>query len=187
MSGKILVSSISAHVLIDSGATHSFASLKYVRTLKKPLDKLDMKYSVSLLSGELMNSDQILRACPVLVEVRELYADLVVLDMPDYEVILGMDWLSKYHTSIDCVKKVVTFRPPDEEEFLFVGTTKKLRTPIISAKKVRRLLNSGCIGYLASVVDTSLEQQLKPEDVLVVQNFLDVFPAIYQVYRQIER
>ena len=55
------------------------------------------------------------------------------------------------------------------------GTTKKLRTPIISAMKARRLLNSGCIGYLASVVDTSLEQQLKPEDVLVVPNFLDIF------------
>ena len=56
------------------------------------------------------------------------------------------------------------------------GTTKKLRTPIIFAMKVRRLLNSGCMGYLASVVDTSLEQQLKPEDVPVVHNFLDIFP-----------
>ena len=76
----------------------------------------------------------------------------------------------------NCVKKVVTFRPPDEEEFLFVGTTKKLRTPIISTIKARRLLNSGCMGYLASMVDTSLEQQLKPKDVPVVRNFLDIFP-----------
>ena len=55
------------------------------------------------------------------------------------------------------------------------GTTKKLRTPIISAMKARRLLNSRCMRYLASVIDTSLDQQLKPEDVSVVRNFLDIF------------
>ena len=77
--------------------------------------------------------------------------------MVDCEVILGMDWLSKYHTSIDCMKMIVTFQPPEEEEFLFIGTTKKLRTPVISAMKAKRLLDSSCVGYLESVVDTSLE------------------------------
>ena len=38
------------------------------------------------------------------------------------------------------------------------------------------MLDSGCVGYLASVVDTSLEQHSKPEDVPVVQEFLEVFP-----------
>ena len=42
--------------------------------------------------------------------------DLVVLDMFDYEVILGMDWLSKYYARIYCKKKIVIFRPPGEEE-----------------------------------------------------------------------
>ena len=176
VSGNILISSIPAYALIDSGATHSFASTKYVRRLGKPLDKLDVKYSISLPSGELMSSDQVLRGCTVFVDGRELFIDLVVLDMPDYEVILGMDWLSKYHATIDCQKKIVIFRPPEEEEFLFIGTTYKLRTPIISAMKARRLLDSGCIGYLASVVDTHVEQCLKPEDVPVVREFLEVFP-----------
>ena len=99
---------------------------------------------------------------PVLVYGRELFVDLVVLDMPDYKVILGMDWLLKYHATIDCKKKIAIFRPPKEEEFLFIGTTHKLRTLIISAMKAKRLLDSVCIGYLASVVDTHVEQCLKP-------------------------
>ena len=89
-----------------------------------------------------------------LVVGKELYVDFVVLDMPDYEVILKMDWLSKYYATIDCKKKIVKLRPPEEEEFLFIGTTHKLRTPIISVIKARRLLDSCCIGYLASVVGT---------------------------------
>ena len=69
----------------------------------------------------------------------------------------------------------VTFRPPEEEEFLFIGTTHKLSTTIASAMKARRLLDSGCIGYLASVVHTQVEQCLKPKNVPVVQEFLEVF------------
>ena len=62
-----------------------------MRRLGKPLDKLDVKYSISLPSGELMSSDQVLRGCTVFVGGRELFVDLVVLDMPDYEVILGLE------------------------------------------------------------------------------------------------
>ena len=73
------------------------------------------------------------------------------------------------------MKKIVAFQPPEEEEFLFISTTKKLRPPVISTMKAKRLLDSGYVGYLASVVDTSLEQHSKPEDVPVVQEFLEVF------------
>lgn len=41
--------------------------------------------------------------------------------------------------------------------------------------KARRLLESECMGYLASVVDTYKEQKLKPEEVSVVRDFLEVF------------
>ena len=112
-------------MLIDSGATHSFASLKSMRRLEKLFEQLDVKYSVSLPSWESMNSGQILHGCTILVDGRELYVDLIALDMIDYEVILIIDWLSKYYTSNDCMKKIVTFQPPEEEELLFIGITKK--------------------------------------------------------------
>ena len=102
--------------------------------------------------------------------------DLIVLDMVYYEVILGIDWMLKYHVSIDCMKKIVTLKPPEEEEFLFIGTTKKLRTLVISIMKAKRLLDICCVGYLASMVDRSLEQHSKLEDVPMVQEFLKVFP-----------
>ena len=41
--------------------------------------------------------------------------------------------------------------------------------------KAQRLLDKGCIGHLASVIDVSIERKLRPEDVPVVQDFLDVF------------
>ncbi|XP_062093931.1 uncharacterized protein LOC133799942 [Humulus lupulus] len=97
-------------------------------------------------------------------------------ELHDYEVILGMDWLSKYNATIDCRKKTMIFKPSKEDEFMFIGRTSKSCIPLISVMKARQLLESGCMGYLANVVDTYKEQKLKPEDVPVVRDFLEVFP-----------
>ena len=94
--------------------------------------------------------------------------DLIALDMVDYEVILRIIWLSNYHVSVDYVKKILTFKSLEEEEFLFISITKKLGTPVISAMKAKRLLDSGCVGYLASMVQTCLKQYSKPKDVPAV-------------------
>ena len=49
--------------------------------------------------------------CPVSICGRVLPANLVVLPMFSYDVILGMDWLAKYSAVIDCARKQVTLSP----------------------------------------------------------------------------
>lgn len=68
-----------------------------------------------------MQSSQIIHACPVQIDGRELFVDLVVLNMPDYKVILGMDWLTKYNACIDYRKKIVVFRPSRRRNFLVLA------------------------------------------------------------------
>ena len=68
-----------------------------------------------------MLSNYWLRAVPVVISERELSVDLVILDMIDYDVILGMDFLSKYEATIDCKARVVSFKSPREDKFMFVG------------------------------------------------------------------
>ncbi|KAL5540688.1 hypothetical protein UlMin_043340 [Ulmus minor] len=133
-------------------------------------------FSTTLPSGEVMISTCWLHAVPMIVDDRELFVNLIVLDMHDFDVILGMDWLSKYNATIDCRKRRVIFEPMGEEKFKFVGKPKKSGTPIISALKAKKMLSNGCVGYLAHVVDTTIDAILKPKDVQVVRNFLEVFP-----------
>ena len=80
-----------------------------------------------------MLSNYWLRAVPVVISERELCADLVMLDMTDYDVILGMDFLSKYGAMIDCKAKTVGFKPPGEEMFTFFGDRCSSRKMFISA------------------------------------------------------
>ena len=95
--------------------------------------------------------------------------------MYDYDIILGMDWQSKHYAKIDCKKKEVTFRPPQKESFTFKGEYKEKRMFVIFALKAVRLLNRGCEGYLASVVVETKKQRPKLEDILVVNEFPEVF------------
>ena len=56
---------------------------------------------MTLLSDEL-ETDIVFSSCRVLVEGRELLADLVLQDMIDLDVIVGMDWLAKHYATVDC-------------------------------------------------------------------------------------
>ncbi|KAL5773813.1 hypothetical protein ACOSQ2_013737 [Xanthoceras sorbifolium] len=46
-------------------------------------------------------------------------ADLIVLDIYDFDVILGMNWLSRHHAMVDCFRKEVTFIRSGESEVIF--------------------------------------------------------------------
>ena len=50
---------------------------------------------------------------------RVLLVDLIELMVFDFDVILGMDWLSENRASIDCNDKCVRFRPREGIEFIF--------------------------------------------------------------------
>ncbi|KAL5556669.1 hypothetical protein UlMin_038905 [Ulmus minor] len=87
-----------------------------------------------------------------------------------------MDFLSKYNATIECRHRRVVFRPTEGDEFSYVGEGGRSHKVIISSMRARKLLSSGCQGYLATVVDTTHEEKFKPEEIAVVREFPDVFP-----------
>ena len=121
-------------------------------------------------------STQWLRAIPVLVANRELYVDLIILNMYDYDVILGMDFLSKYNATIECRYRRVIFRPNENDEFSYTGEGRRSQKVTISSMRAQRMFLSGCQGFLVTVVDTTRVEKSGPEDIAVVRGFTDVFP-----------
>ena len=59
------------------------------------------------------------------------------------KLFLGMDWMSKYFAKIDCKRKMVTFHPPNSDQFVLMGTKYKIKFPLISAMKAKKLLEKG--------------------------------------------
>ncbi|KAL5562393.1 hypothetical protein UlMin_032140 [Ulmus minor] len=176
VAGQLSIAGISAYALIDSGATHSFVSPAFTERSDRMIDKIEGVFTTMLPSGAVMLSNKWLRDMPIIVDDRELNVNLVVLEMHDYDVILGMDWLSKYNAKIDCHKKRVSFEPTKGQKFAFQGEKKRSRTPFLSSLKAGKLLKQGCMGYLINMLDTTMKLTTQPEDVPIVKEFLDVFP-----------
>ena len=161
----ISIAHTSAYALIDSGASHSFVSTLFIKKLDLKPVKLEEMCVVSLPSGENLASRFSFKEVPVKVTGRELPVDLIVLEMVDYDVILGMDWLSKYNGTIFCRNKKVVFQPSEGKEFKYRGTSQGSKWPVVSAMVANRMLLKGCLGYLASVVDATKK---------VVTEFVDI-------------
>ena len=130
--------------------------------------------SVSTPLSDELETDIVFPSCLVLVEGRELLADLVLLDVIEFDVIVGMDWLAQHYAIIDCREKEVIFRTLNDEEFRFRGNKSSMPQNIISAITVTKMLRRGCQGYLAVVRDTKVDKG-SVENVPVVHEFLDVF------------
>ena len=125
VTGQLPFAQQDAYVLIDSGATHSFTSPKFAKKLGRGSDRIGRTFRTALPSGEILLSDYWIRHVPIIICGREMYVNLIVIDLYDYDVILGMDFLGKYNAVIDCPSRTVTFKPIGGEEFIFRGLTPK--------------------------------------------------------------
>ena len=54
------------------------------------------------------------KGCEVWIGERKLLVDLIELALNGYDIILGMDWLAKYHARLNCRTKKVEFHIPGE-------------------------------------------------------------------------
>ncbi|XP_070017426.1 uncharacterized protein [Nicotiana sylvestris] len=113
-------------------------------------------------------------ACQIWVEGRDTLASLIVLDMIDFDVLMGVDWLSSCYAIVDCHAKIVKFEIPNKPNFILRGNQVPETCKIVSFMKAQRLLKKGCLGVLAIVNDTRKET-VSIKNVPVVREF-DVFP-----------
>ena len=66
-------------------------------------------------------SDRVVRDSRVLIGGQEFPADLMALDMRDFDVVLSMDWLSRHRATLDYYKKEVKLHRPGKLEVKFRG------------------------------------------------------------------
>ncbi|XP_060212226.1 uncharacterized protein LOC132639846 [Lycium barbarum] len=101
-------------------------------------------------------------------------AGLIEMPFQDYDVIVGMDWLHRYHAVVDCRSMHVRFRAPSFSHIIVPGE-RSLTSNIISAVVTRKMVSQGCEAYLAHIFDTYLESP-RLKDIPIVCEFPDVFP-----------
>ena len=125
--------------------------------------------------GHSVKVNEVYKNCPLVIHDREFSIDLIALPFHEFDLILGMDWLSKHQAIIDCDKKIVVLKCLDQSEVIVHGIRSGPLSKIISAMQARRFLKKGCEAFLALVLD-SKRGQVKLEDIPMVKEFPVVFP-----------
>ena len=103
-----LLSHLWARVLFDYGASRSFITASIVRELGLEVETMEKSLYVSSPLGTKVSVDLICRGCKLEISGILLTMDLRVMDMSEFDVILGMDWLTAYQVVIHCERMRVT-------------------------------------------------------------------------------
>jgi hypothetical protein len=165
--------------LFDSGATHSFVSVVFVRLSRLVVRTLELGLAVTTLVGKTVVHKRVVCKCLISICGRVLPANLVVLPMFSYDIILRIDWLMRHLAIIDCILKQVTLTPWGEGKVTYVETRARSLPPMILAMQARKLIVGGDQAFLALIVASTKQARKNLEDIHVVCEYPDVFSLNY--------
>ncbi|GJU81405.1 putative reverse transcriptase domain-containing protein [Tanacetum coccineum] len=143
-----------ATLLFDSGADFSFISTNFAHLLNVRPSFVNLGYVIEVSDGKKVEVDRIICDCKLELGTSLFTIDLIPLGHRSFDVIVGMDWLSKHKVEIVCHKKVVSI-PLESGEILHVQGE---RTP----------------GIAKSLSNVKVYEP-KLSDISVVQDFVEVF------------
>nr|GEZ35129.1 putative reverse transcriptase domain-containing protein [Tanacetum cinerariifolium] len=191
VTGTFFLNNRYALILFDTGTDRSFISSAFGSLIDIIPTTLDHGYDVELADGRIIWVNTLIQGCTLNFLNHPFNIDLMPIKMGSFDIIIGMDWLVKYHVIIVCDEKLVPV-PFDDKILIFQGDRSnnryESRLNIISCTKTQRYFLKGCPIFLAHVTtkggeDKSKEKQLA--DVPIVQDFPEYLPGIPPT-RQVE-
>ena len=89
-------------MLFDSGASHSFIAASIMVGLGLEVEALEEALYVSSPLAIRAKIEMIYRDCELEISRILVTVELRIMDMSEFDVILGIDWLTTYRVVIDC-------------------------------------------------------------------------------------
>nr|GEW13769.1 hypothetical protein [Tanacetum cinerariifolium] len=142
VAGTFLLNNRYAYILFDTGADRSFVSTTFSSQIDIAPIALDHHYNVEIADGRIIGLNTIMRDCTLNFLNHPFNIDLLPVELGSFDVIIGMDWLSRYNAIIACAEKLV--RIPFGNEILTIceeGSNERneSRLNIISCSKAQEL------------------------------------------------
>ena len=116
-----LLSRLWARALFDSGASHSFIAASVVIELGLEVEALEEPLYVSSPLGIRARIGMVCCGYELDISGTLLTMDLRIMNMSEFDVILGMDWLTAYRVVIDCEHGTITAYTQDITRVVFQG------------------------------------------------------------------
>ncbi|GKF61628.1 putative reverse transcriptase domain-containing protein, partial [Tanacetum coccineum] len=172
MTGTFTLNNHYATTLFDSSTDYSFVSTTFIPLLGIEPSNLGFNYEIEIASGQLVEINKVIRGCKLEIEGHVFNIDLIPFGHGIFNMIIGMDWLSKHKAEIVCHGKVV-------------------RIPLQKGK-VLRVIGERPEEKMRHLMSAKAKEQ-KQEEIVMVRNFPEVFlddlsglPPIQEIKFRIE-
>ncbi|GJW93832.1 reverse transcriptase domain-containing protein [Tanacetum coccineum] len=100
VTGTFILNQHITRVLFGSGADKSFISISLSSMLNIPPITLDTTYDIEMSDGNLVGTNTVIQECTLILLNQPFEIDLMPIKLGSFDVVIGMDWLSKYHARI---------------------------------------------------------------------------------------
>ena len=133
IAGIFSLYNIEMHALSDPRSTHSYVCMEHVSDKVPAMEKLAYYMHVTSPLGHIVSVNSVYRNCPIVIQAREFLADLITLPFREFDLILGMDWLTKHRAIVDYGQKTVVLRCIDQSEVIIQGIRSNVMSNVILA------------------------------------------------------
>ena len=124
---------IEMRALIDHGSTHSYICIEHVFDRMPSVEQRPYDMLVTSPLGHSVRVNQVYKNCHIMTHDREFSVDRLAFPFHEFDLILGMDWLSKHQVIVDCDKKTVRLKCSDLLEVTVHGIQSGVVSNVISA------------------------------------------------------
>ena len=179
--GTLSIGGVETHVLLDTGATHSFVSPNMTGKGMFRYGTWNGRDKVSAAGGQIMNLLGLVKDIPVMILDRPMPVDLIVVPLKNHEVFLGMDWLGRNRATLDCHRGRVQFENEFGPLIKFQGIKPTSCCLVVSAIQMERMLGNGCEAFLATIYTDEVVGGGDPDGIPLVREFHDGFGSLHGI------
>eukprot|EP00253_Pinus_taeda_P021984 PITA_21984 len=115
--------------------------------------------------------------CSFTIVGQPVTTDLNVLPLGSYDILIGMDWLEKHWSLVDCKTKIIYYRDQQGNRKEMQGIKQPVQVRPITANQLTKCIRKGCQVYAIQVgYADSKDKSASLNSIPIIQEFTDVFP-----------
>jgi hypothetical protein len=154
----------------------SYVSPQTVEKCKLQQVKHVKSWLVQLATGTKRKVTEVIPACQFIMSGFPTQANLNILPLGSYDLLIGMDWLAAHKTKLDCYNKTLECENEEGRRVTLQGIQNPVSVRQISTLQVKKYCRKGCPLYAIQVLNSVENDKPSLEDHPILREYKYVFP-----------
>ncbi|KAG8491325.1 hypothetical protein CXB51_014463 [Gossypium anomalum] len=175
--GTFILYDTSVITLIDPGSTHSYIRMNLVNSKTLPIEST----RVSNPLGRCVLVDKVCKNFLLMFRDICFLVDMMLLPFDEFDLILGMDWLTLHDALVNCKWKTTDLRCKNDEIVRIGSSDLNGLLAVISLMKALSIVRKGYEAYFAYVIDSRVSEKEVEFGIVLVPGITPILIAPYRM------